>query len=65
MASVILLNPEDAIILKTDRIMNKQTMVQEVKWFKDEMGLNVKIIDARYEIAGVEKNGKGICETIL
>ncbi len=65
MASVIVVNPEDTIILKTYHTMNKQTMVQEVEWFKDEMGLNVKIIGARYEIAGVEKNGKGICETIL
>ena len=38
MASVIVVNPEDTIILKTYHTMNKQTMVQEVKWFKDEMG---------------------------
>ena len=65
MASIITVNPGDVIILKTDSMMNKQTMVREVKWFKEEMNLNVKIIDARYEIAGVEENGKGICETIL
>lgn len=46
-------------------MMNKQTMVREVKWFKDEMNLNVKIIDARYEIAGVEENGERVCETVL
>lgn len=42
MASIITVNPGDVIILKTDSMMNKQTMVREVKWFKDEMDLNVK-----------------------
>lgn len=65
MASIITVNPGDVIILKTDSMMNKQTMVREVKWFKEEMNLNVKIIDARYEIAGVEENGERVCETVL
>ena len=65
MASIITVNPGDVIVLKTDSMMNKQTMVREVKWFKEEMNLNVKIIDARYEIAGVEENGERIRETIL
>lgn len=65
MAEIIVINPEDAPVLKYNGILSKKRMEEEAKWFKDKMGLNVKIVDARYEIEGVEENGERLCKSFL
>lgn len=65
MAEIIVINPEDALVLKYNGILSKKRMEEEAKWFKDKMGLNIKIIDERYEIAGIEESGKRVCKTVL
>lgn len=41
--------------------MRKQDIEKEKQWFKDETGINVVIVDERYEIKGVEEDGERVC----
>lgn len=60
MAEVILIKKEDVLILHAKYRMRHEDMEREAKWFRDKMGIEVRIIDGVYDIAGVEEHGKGI-----
>ena len=47
----------DSLVLKAKGMMRREDMEDARKWFKEAMGLDVKIIGPEYEIEGVERNG--------
>lgn len=51
----------DTLILQLMCHMRKQDIEKEKQWFKDETGINVVIVDERYEIKGVEEDGERVC----
>ena len=57
MGTIIVLDKGDTLILHAHRIMTRESMEKEAKWFKEVMGIDVKIIDDRYEIEGIEEHG--------
>lgn len=60
MSKIIVVNKKDTLILHARCRMTKESIEREVKWFKEVMGIKVKIIDATYGIAGIEEHGKGV-----
>ena len=54
---ILIIEPTDILVLKATRLMKKEDMRAEERYFKEHCGMNVKIIDARYEIAGVQLDG--------
>lgn len=50
----------DTLILQSEYYMRKEDIAKEKQWFKDEMGIDVAIINGQYEIKGVKENGEGV-----
>ncbi len=61
MDGIILVKPGSSLILKSDRMLEKGKAEELRKWFKDAMDLDVKIIDGRFKIVGVEESGQRVC----
>ncbi len=61
MAEVIMLKEGDALILKTNCKITHEDAEREAEWFRNKMGIEVRIIDDMYDIAGVEERGERIC----
>ncbi len=58
MDGIILVKPGSTLILQSDRMLEKEKAEELRKWFKDAMDLDVKIIDGRFKIVGVEEVAK-------
>ena len=54
---IVVIEPTDMVILKAVCCMRKEDMEAEERYLKDRWGIDVKIVDSRYEIAGIETNG--------
>lgn len=61
MAEVIILKEGDALILKAKGKIAHRDAEREVEWFRNKMGIEVRIIDDTYDIEGVEERGERIC----
>ncbi len=57
MDGIILIKPGSTLILQSRCRIAKETAEESRKWFKEAMDLDVKIIDERFEIVGVEEHG--------
>lgn len=60
MAGVIMLKEGDALILKAKGKIAHEDAEREAEWFRNKMGIEVRIIDDTYDIAGVEERGERI-----
>lgn len=61
MSEIIVMQEDDVLILKAKMCMRDEDKIKAKEWFRERMGLNVKIIDDWYNVVGVEKHGKRVC----
>ncbi|MDO4471355.1 MAG: hypothetical protein Q4C84_16090 [Bacillota bacterium] len=61
MSEIIVMQEDDVLILRAKMCMRDEDKIKVREWFKEQMGLNVKIIDGRYDVVGVEKHGERVC----
>lgn len=57
MEDIILIKPGSTLILQAECTMNKEGIEKEIEWFKEKMNLDVKIIDEKYKIKGIQEDG--------
>ena len=62
---IIIIDSNTTLILKSDARMNKEEMIRIRQWYKEHMDLDVKIIDGKFEIIGLESNGERMGKSIL
>ena len=61
---IIIIEPGTTLILKANCVMNPEHMITLRKWYKEHMDLDVKIIDGRFEVQGIE-HGERVGKEIL
>lgn len=60
----LVLEPGDTLILHCPYKIPEEKTKEDERYLSERLGIEVKIIDSKYEIVGV-KNGKGFCEGFL
>lgn len=60
MAEIIKMKKGDTLVLKSTCHMRNEDIEKEKQWFESAMGINVVIVDKKYEIKGVEEDGERV-----
>ena len=53
----IVIHPDDVVLLRSRCKLRNETMEEIAEWYREHMGLKVKIINAEFEIEGIERDG--------